>query len=100
MGFQKKMKLFSHSSSPKRRRSDNPLILISFSVQDLDYLIKLVNAEKQLAAEELHQFAMQSNQQGQRKANERFKGASSMEGYLKDRFETWLNGEEMHNDGD
>jgi hypothetical protein len=43
------------------------------------------------AAEELHQFAMQANQQGQRQTMELFKRADNTKSYPTDRLEGHLN---------
>jgi hypothetical protein len=81
--------IFSSPDCQNRRRGN--LIPIGLTALDLDYLIKLLDEKKQQAVEELHQFAMQSDQRGQGKSMERFKTADNLKTYLADRLEAWLN---------
>jgi hypothetical protein len=81
---------FSLHSNDNKKRRRNDLIIIGFTVQDIDYLLKLLDTEKQEAAEVLHAYAMQGNQQEQGKAVGRFKDASNMYEYLRDRLEQKL----------
>jgi hypothetical protein len=45
-----------------KRRALQQVVTIGLTVQDMDYIIKLLDNEKQRAAEQLHKFAMQSDQ--------------------------------------
>jgi hypothetical protein len=77
--------------SKKKQKKQAEVIMIGFTVQDLDLLLKILQAEKQRAAEQLHQFAIQSNQQGQGRAIQHFKECSNLYEYIKDRLEQKLN---------